>query len=198
MFHVEIKIGNSDPALEGFGTLPGVAVFSGAFLTPSEIAQQPYIGTRAGVALTNFPEASSLDTDDCCALVIMLSWALDANSGLPPSSSCNASFAIVPFLVWYLQGQVYAWGHNRVAQLGIGNSFTVPRNGEGACFLPSPQLVESLLGKVRSCCCGVEGPRESRRSQRCWHHEYPPREPVDGSLSYSYGGQMLIGEAIIL
>lgn len=47
------------------------------------------------------------------------------------------------------QGQVYAWGHNRVAQLGIGNSFTVPRNVEGACFLPSPQLVESLLGMVR-------------------------------------------------
>ncbi|CAM9461344.1 unnamed protein product [Ectocarpus sp. 12 AP-2014] len=44
------------------------------------------------------------------------------------------------------QGQVYAWGHNRVAQLGIGNSFTVPRNMEGAYFLPSPQLVESLVG----------------------------------------------------
>eukprot|EP00904_Undaria_pinnatifida_P009747 jgi/Undpi1/5902/HiC_scaffold_2.g01176.m1 len=44
------------------------------------------------------------------------------------------------------QGQVYAWGHNRVAQLGIGNSFTVPRNMEGAYFLPNPQLVESLVG----------------------------------------------------
>lgn len=48
------------------------------------------------------------------------------------------------------QGEVYAWGHNRVAQLGIGNSFTVPRNKEGAHFLPSPQLVESLLGMVRN------------------------------------------------
>ncbi|CAN0491485.1 unnamed protein product, partial [Scytosiphon promiscuus] len=46
------------------------------------------------------------------------------------------------------QGQVYAWGHNRVAQLGIGNSFTVPRNIEGAYFLPNPQLVESLVGMV--------------------------------------------------
>ncbi|CAM9609193.1 unnamed protein product, partial [Hapterophycus canaliculatus] len=44
------------------------------------------------------------------------------------------------------QGHVYAWGHNRVAQLGIGNSFTVPKNLEGAYFLPSPQLVESLVG----------------------------------------------------
>lgn len=43
---------------------------------------------------------------------------------------------------------MYAWGHNRVAQLGIGNSFTVPRNVEGAYFLPNPQLVESLLGMV--------------------------------------------------
>lgn len=47
------------------------------------------------------------------------------------------------------QGQVYAWGHNRVAQLGIGNSYSVPRNIEGAHFLPNPQLVESLLGMVR-------------------------------------------------
>lgn len=49
------------------------------------------------------------------------------------------------------QGQVYAWGHNRVAQLGIGNignSFTVPKNLEGAYFLPTPQLVESLAGMV--------------------------------------------------
>lgn len=45
---------------------------------------------------------------------------------------------------------MYAWGHNRVAQLGIGNSFTVPRNMEGAYFLPSPQLVESLVGMVRT------------------------------------------------
>ena len=44
---------------------------------------------------------------------------------------------------------MYAWGHNRVAQLGIGNSFTVPRNMEGAYFLPNPQLVESLVGMVR-------------------------------------------------
>eukprot|EP00903_Cladosiphon_okamuranus_P005550 g5526.t1 len=44
------------------------------------------------------------------------------------------------------QGQVYAWGHNRVAQLGIGNHTTVPRNMEGAYFLPCPQLVESLVG----------------------------------------------------
>lgn len=43
---------------------------------------------------------------------------------------------------------MYAWGHNRVAQLGIGNSFTVPRNIEGAYFLPNPQLVESLVGMV--------------------------------------------------
>ena len=50
--------------------------------------------------------------------------------------------------MWW-QGQVYAWGHNRVAQLGIGNSYTVPRNLEGAYFLPNPQLVESLAGMVR-------------------------------------------------
>lgn len=43
---------------------------------------------------------------------------------------------------------MYAWGHNRVAQLGIGNHTTVPRNMEGAYFLPCPQLVESLVGMV--------------------------------------------------
>lgn len=43
---------------------------------------------------------------------------------------------------------MYAWGHNRVAQLGIGNHTTVPRNMEGAYFLPCPQLVESLVGIV--------------------------------------------------
>ena len=43
---------------------------------------------------------------------------------------------------------MYAWGHNRVAQLGIGNHTTVPRNMEGAYFLPCPQLVESLIGMV--------------------------------------------------
>ena len=41
-------------------------------------------------------------------------------------------------------GEVYTWGHNRVGQLGYSNSEVVPRNVEGAYFLPKPQLVESL------------------------------------------------------
>lgn len=39
---------------------------------------------------------------------------------------------------------MYTWGHNRVGQLGYSNSEVVPRNVEGAYFLPKPQLVESL------------------------------------------------------
>ncbi|CAN0455959.1 unnamed protein product, partial [Discosporangium mesarthrocarpum] len=46
------------------------------------------------------------------------------------------------------QGKVYAWGHNRVGQLGYANSKVVPKNMEGAYFLPSPQMVESLGSMV--------------------------------------------------
>jgi len=42
------------------------------------------------------------------------------------------------------KGEVYTWGHNRVGQLGYSNSDVVPRNIEGAYFLPEPQLVDSL------------------------------------------------------
>ena len=46
---------------------------------------------------------------------------------------------------WFLpRSDVYTWGHNRVGQLGYSNSEVVPRNVEGAYFLPKPQLVESL------------------------------------------------------
>lgn len=43
-------------------------------------------------------------------------------------------------------GDVFTWGHNRVGQLGYTNTETVPRNHEGAFFLPTPQVVESLHG----------------------------------------------------
>ena len=39
---------------------------------------------------------------------------------------------------------VYTWGHNRVGQLGYSNTEIVPRNGEGAHFVPRPRRVESL------------------------------------------------------
>jgi len=42
------------------------------------------------------------------------------------------------------QGDVFTWGHNRVGQLGYSNSEVVPRNHEGAYFLPTPRIVESL------------------------------------------------------
>mmetsp|Transcript_10531 Transcript_10531/g.13670 ORF Transcript_10531/g.13670 Transcript_10531/m.13670 type:complete len:670 (-) Transcript_10531:485-2494(-) len=42
------------------------------------------------------------------------------------------------------KGEVYTWGHNRVGQLGYSNSDVVPKNIEGAYFLPEPQLVSSL------------------------------------------------------
>lgn len=85
-------------------------------------------------------------------------------------STCISTLVSVALLE---QGQVYAWGHNRVAQLGIGNSYTVPRNGEGAHFLPSPQLVESLLGMVR--CDHVRGRAASRLDMR---RLYPLRSLV--------------------
>lgn len=44
-------------------------------------------------------------------------------------------------------GDVYTWGHNRVGQLGYKNTEMVPRNVEGAFFLPAPRLVESLRDK---------------------------------------------------
>jgi len=40
--------------------------------------------------------------------------------------------------------EVYTWGHNRVGQLGYSNSSVVPRNVEGAHFLPTPKAVASL------------------------------------------------------
>ncbi len=52
--------------------------------------------------------------------------------------------------------QVYTWGHNRVGQLGYTNSEAVPRNHEGAFFLPKPRVVESLRGlRVRKVCTSV-------------------------------------------
>ena len=52
-------------------------------------------------------------------------------------------------------GSVYTWGHNRVGQLGYSNSDVVPRNVEGAHFLPTPKEVPALrsLG-VRSVVAG--------------------------------------------
>jgi alpha-tubulin suppressor-like RCC1 family protein len=40
--------------------------------------------------------------------------------------------------------KVYTWGHNRVGQLGYATRDDFPRNSEGAVFVPSPRLVESL------------------------------------------------------
>ena len=50
---------------------------------------------------------------------------------------------------------MYTWGHNRVGQLGYSNSDVVPRNVEGAHFLPTPKEVPALrtLG-VRSVVAG--------------------------------------------
>ena len=42
------------------------------------------------------------------------------------------------------KGDVYTWGHNRVGQLGYQNSDTVPRNIEGAHFLPTPRIVPGV------------------------------------------------------
>jgi alpha-tubulin suppressor-like RCC1 family protein len=42
--------------------------------------------------------------------------------------------------------QVFTWGHNRVGQLGYSNSDVVPRNGEGAHFLPTPKAVAAMAG----------------------------------------------------
>jgi hypothetical protein len=42
--------------------------------------------------------------------------------------------------------QVYTWGHNRVGQLGYTNNEEVPRNNEGAHFLPTPRRVKTLTG----------------------------------------------------
>eukprot|EP00611_Tribonema_gayanum_P013137 TRINITY_DN2393_c1_g1_i2.p1 TRINITY_DN2393_c1_g1~~TRINITY_DN2393_c1_g1_i2.p1 ORF type:complete len:688 (-),score=224.31 TRINITY_DN2393_c1_g1_i2:641-2704(-) len=44
-------------------------------------------------------------------------------------------------------GTVYTWGHNRVGQLGYGNSEVAPKNVEGAFFQPLPQEVTSLRDK---------------------------------------------------
>jgi hypothetical protein len=40
------------------------------------------------------------------------------------------------------RGQVYTWGHNRVGQLGHGHQVNLPRNADGAFFLPKPRLVD--------------------------------------------------------
>jgi len=40
--------------------------------------------------------------------------------------------------------EVFTWGHNRVGQLGYSNSDVLPRNGEGAHFLPTPRPVPGM------------------------------------------------------
>jgi len=58
-----------------------------------------------------------------------------------------------PSFFFFSSSQVYTWGHNRVGQLGYTNSEAVPRNHEGAFFLPKPRVVESLRGlRVRKVC----------------------------------------------
>ena len=50
---------------------------------------------------------------------------------------------------------MYTWGHNRVGQLGYANEDVVPRNGEGAHFVPRPRRVESVAGlRVRRVVAG--------------------------------------------
>lgn len=50
---------------------------------------------------------------------------------------------------------VYTWGHNRVGQLGYTNNDVVPRNGEGAHFVPRPRRVDSVSGlRVRRVVAG--------------------------------------------
>lgn len=44
------------------------------------------------------------------------------------------------------EDKVYAWGHNRVGQLGLGNSYATPRNAEGAYYFPVPTPVTELCG----------------------------------------------------
>jgi len=44
--------------------------------------------------------------------------------------------------------EVFTWGHNRVGQLGYSNSEVVPRNGEGAHFLPTPKVVPHFEHKT--------------------------------------------------
>lgn len=61
---------------------------------------------------------------------------------------------------------MYTWGHNRVGQLGYTNSEAVPRNHEGAFFLPKPRVVESLRGlRVRK--ASIYNSQVARSTSRC-------------------------------
>lgn len=50
-----------------------------------------------------------------------------------------------------ITGDVYAWGHNRVGQLGYQNENVAQRNVEGAHFLPTPMLVQNLPPYLNVC-----------------------------------------------
>ena len=47
--------------------------------------------------------------------------------------------------------EIFAWGHNRVGQVGYVNSPDVPRNKDGAHYLPEPIIIRNaLLGESPS------------------------------------------------
>jgi alpha-tubulin suppressor-like RCC1 family protein len=51
-------------------------------------------------------------------------------------------------------GALYAWGHNRVGQLGIACTATLPRTEDGGCFVPEPQPVEDHPAEIISISAG--------------------------------------------
>jgi len=87
------------------------------------------------------------------------------------------------------RGDVYTWGHNRVGQLGYQNSEAVPRNLEGAYFLPTPHIV-AVSGVLTS-------PEEFKPTQVVagWGHTSILLE--DGRLMMcgrNYQGQLGLGD----
>ena len=78
-----------------------------------------------------------------------------ASASDSPGTFCDARRVRAP-RPWFLpRSDVYTWGHNRVGQLGYANEDVVPRNGEGAHFVPRPRRVESVAGlRVRRVVAG--------------------------------------------
>ena len=48
------------------------------------------------------------------------------------------------------KNEIYSWGHNRVGQLGYVNNPTVPRNVEGAFYLPKPAQIKGIFAEDAS------------------------------------------------
>ena len=48
------------------------------------------------------------------------------------------------------KNEIYSWGHNRVGQLGYVNNPSVPRNVEGAFYLPKPAQIKGIFAEDTS------------------------------------------------